>query len=160
MIQYLFNFQPMNYRTGSYFFVLTLLAAVNTALAQEGSSQWKELSDVTYVSTIDPLLGYEIESPVFGEKVTALAGKKVTLKGYIVPLEEMRGQKYFVLSSLPYNICFFCGGAGPETVVEVYSTTEIPYQDNAITISGTLELNQDDPLHLMYILKNAELIKQ
>lgn len=149
----------MNYRIAIYFFVLTLLAALSTALAQD-SSQWKELSDVTYVSTIDPLLGYEIESPVFGKKVTALEGKKVTLKGYIVPLEEMRGHKYFVLSSLPYNICFFCGGAGPETVVEVYSTAEIPYQDNAITIVGTLELNQDDPLHLMYILKNAELLKQ
>lgn len=116
------------------------------------------MADVTYVSRRDSLLGYEIESPVFGKKVTALEGKNVELKGYIVPLEEMRGHRYFVLSALPYNICFFCGAAGPETVAEVYLTEDVAYTEKAITIRGVLELNASDPLHLMYIIKDAELV--
>ena len=105
-------------------------------------------------------MGYEMESPVFGKKLTGLEGKSITLRGYIVPLEEMRGHKYFVLSALPYNICFFCGAAGPETVAEVYLKKDIEYTEKAITIRGVLQLNEKDPLHLMYILKDAELVKE
>jgi len=149
---------PMNYRSCRYFFGWILTTVVFFPSEAQEVNSWRALSDVTFVSKTDELLGYEIEAPVFGSKVLALEGKQVQVRGYIVPLEEMRGHKYFVLSSLPFNVCFFCGGAGPETVIEVYSKNEIPFTDKAITIKGTLELNADDPLHLMYLLKNAELI--
>jgi len=155
---YLFTLRSMNYTLHRYFFVSAFfMIGFFQSQAQEVNG-WKVLSDVSFVSKTDELLGYEIEAPVFGSKVLALVGKQVQLKGYFVPLEEMRGHKYFVLSSLPFNICFFCGAAGPETVIEVYSKNEIPFTEKAITIKGTLELNADDPLHLMYLLKNAELI--
>lgn len=157
MLQYLFIFGAMNYKSVVTFFSVFALVSIVARGHAQSVSQWQDLSDVSFVTKTDPLLGYEVESPVFGKKVKALEGKRVTVKGYIVPLEEMRSHKYFVLSSLPYNICFFCGGAGPETVVEVYSREEIAYRDTAISITGTLELNQDDPLHLMYILKDAVL---
>jgi hypothetical protein len=56
-------------------------------------------------------------------------------------------------------MCFFCGGAGPETVMEVISKEPIKYTTEAITIKGKLDLNANDINRLMYGLKDAELIK-
>jgi hypothetical protein len=50
------------------------------------------------------------------------------------------------------------GAAGPETVIEVYITEEVAFTSDKIKIQGTLELNKDDPRHLMYLMKNAELL--
>ena len=148
----------MNYTQARYFIVAACILLLVTPARGQQKAGWSALTDVTFISKVDSANGYEIESPIFGGKVLALEGKRIELRGYIVPLEEMQGHKYFVLSSLPYNVCFFCGGAGPETVAEVYLKNEIAYTDDAISISGILHLNPTDPLHLMYILKDAEIV--
>lgn len=158
MTYYLSIFRPMNYTHARYFIVATCLLLLITPADGQQKSGWSVLTDVAFISRKDSVTGFEVESPVFGEKVLVLEGKRIELRGYIVPLEEMQGHKYFVLSSLPYNVCFFCGGAGPETVAEVYLKNEIAYTDDAISISGILHLNPTDPLHLMYILKDAEIV--
>lgn len=160
MIYYLSIFRPMNYTHARYFIVATCFLLLIAPAKGQQHTGWSVLTDVTFISKVDSVNGYEIESPVFGEKVLALDDKRIELRGYIVPLEEMQGHKYFVLSSLPYNVCFFCGGAGPETVAEVYLKKDLAYTDDAITVSGILHLNPDDPLHLMYILKDAELVNR
>lgn len=146
----------MNYKRLLYFFAGFLIAWASSPA--KGQS-WEALKDVSYVKETTSE-GYEIESPRFGSKLRALEGKRIILRGYMVPLEEMRGHRYFVLSALPYNICFFCGGAGPETVAEVYLRKESDFTDKAIRISGILELNQDDPFHLMYLLKDSEIVNE
>ena len=119
---------------------------------------WKLLTDVEILTRMDESQGYEISYPKFGESVQQLDGTSITLKGYMIPLDDMIGQRYFVLSALPFNVCFFCGGAGPETVAEVKTRSEIRFTDDAITVRGKLKLNPDDPDHLMYILEDAEII--
>jgi hypothetical protein len=83
----------------------------------------------------------------------------VEIKGYIIPVEGYKNQKEFVFSAFPYSMCFFCGGAGPETVMEVFSKEPIKYTAEAIIIRGKLELNDSDVNRLMYILNNAELLR-
>jgi hypothetical protein len=61
------------------------------------------------------------------------------------------------LSSLPFANCFFCGGAGPETVMEVFSKDKIDFTEKRVSVTGTLTINADDPLRLMYILNNAQI---
>jgi hypothetical protein len=56
-------------------------------------------------------------------------------------------------------MCFFCGNAGPETVMEVFSKDKVKYTTDLITIKGTLSLNDSDAMRLMYILKDARLLK-
>jgi hypothetical protein len=56
-------------------------------------------------------------------------------------------------------MCFFCGGAGPESVMEVYAKEAIKYTTEAIIIKGKLELNSNDVNQLMYILNDAEMIR-
>ncbi len=116
------------------------------------------MADVEIKIKSDPSGKYEIEYPEFGEKAKAIDGKVIALKGYMVPLKEFTGHKYFVLSAYPFNMCFFCGAAGPETVIEVYSKEEIDFTEDKITIKGKLKLNVDDPDHLMYFMEDAFLV--
>jgi hypothetical protein len=120
---------------------------------------WQTLAKITYTKQYDELMGFKVDVPVFSADVKALAGKEVTLKGYIIPVEGYKGHKEFIFSAFPYNMCFFCGGAGPETVMEVFAKEPIQYQAESITLKGRLKLNDKDINQLMYILENAVLVK-
>ncbi len=116
------------------------------------TNPWKTLADVSFKTKKEN--NYQIDYPVFGKKVQALQGQTIRLKGYVLPM-EVGNQNTFIFSLLPYSSCFFCGGAGPETVIEVNSRKSIAYQDRPIVIEGRLELNGQDADHLMYILREA-----
>lgn len=135
-----------------------LLTFLFTPSFGQNTNYWNELKDVEIKSKPDETGRYEIEYPVFGEKIKSIDGKTIQLAGYIVPLKELTGHKFFVLSAYPFNMCFFCGMAGPETVIEVNSLKEIQYTTEKIKIEGKLELNLDDANHLMYILHDAKRI--
>jgi hypothetical protein len=94
--------------------------------------------------------------PIFSDDIKALDGTTVTLKGYMYPLEEKENQDFFILSYYPVAQCFFCGGAGPESVVEVNAKTSMKMRTSALTVTGKLALNSDDPDRLFYIILNAQ----
>ena len=89
-----------------------------------------------------------------------MANKVVEIKGYIIPTDGYKSHTEFILSAFPYNMCFFCGGAGPETVMEIYAKTPIKFTSEAVTIRGKLELNSDDVNRLIYSLTNAEPVEE
>lgn len=124
-----------------------------------GQNVWQTLAKITYTKQYDELMGFKVDVPVFSADVKALAGKEITLKGYIIPVEGYKGHKEFIFSAFPYNMCFFCGGAGPETVMEVFAKEPVQYQAEAVTLKGRLQLNDKDINQLMYILKDAVLVK-
>lgn len=140
-----------------YYSILFLFASLNV-FSQEITEIWTDLADISYKEEFSEILGFDIEVPVFGQKPKALEGKSITIRGYVVPLEGFGAHKEFILSSLPYNMCYFCGGAGPETVMEVYAVENIPYSAKPITLKGTLTLNDDDVNRLMYLLTDARLV--
>lgn len=141
----------------SIFLLLVFTGMGTTLTAQDGT--WKTLSKITFVKKYDDLMGFKVDMPVFGDEIRKLAGKEITLKGYVIPVEGYKSHREFVFSAYPYNMCFFCGGAGPETVMEVFADEAIKYSADPITIRGTLELNDTDINRLMYILKNVRLVK-
>lgn len=138
--------------------VIVLIIFLLSTWSAYAQSNWKLLSDVEILTRMAEERAYEISYPKFGASVLKLDNQPITLKGYMIPLEDMIGQRYFVLSALPFNICFFCGGAGPETAAEVITKSEVRFTDDAITVRGVLKLNQEDPDHLMYIIDEAEII--
>jgi hypothetical protein len=101
--------------------------------------------------------GYEVEKPVFSKYLKSFHGKKIRLKGYIIPLAETGSNEKFMLSSLPFNVCYFCGAAGPETVVEVSIGYPVKFTTKQIIMEGLLYLNDKDPDHHIYLLKSATL---
>jgi hypothetical protein len=139
-------------------FAILLAGAWNAASAQE--SLWKTLAKLTYKKQYDEMLGFKVDVPVFNEEIKKMEGKVVTIKGYIIPVEGYKGHKEFILSAFPYNMCFFCGGAGPETVMEVFAKEPIKYTAEPVTLKGKLELNSSDINRLIYGLREVEQVKE
>lgn len=97
--------------------------------------------------------------PVFPPSVKARVGTAVSLSGYYMPF-KLDGHRV-ILSKYPYSACFFCGGAGPETVVEVVFTDASPKLkvDDVISVKGKLRLNDSDVNHMNFILYDAALLE-
>lgn len=119
---------------------------------------WEQLSDVTFKKKWNATENMFLLEPQFGPQVLALKGKEVQLGGYMIPVDV--DANYYVLSSNPFASCFFCGGAGPESVVSIKfkKVTKRFNTDDKVTIKGIMRLNVDDINDLNYILENAEVI--
>lgn len=138
--------------------VLVFAWSANPLQAQDKT--WKTLSKITFKKEYNETMGFKVDVPVFSEEVSALEGQEVKIRGYIIPVEGYKGHKEFIFSAYPYNMCFFCGGAGPETVMEVFAKEPIEYTAEPITIKGTLELNADDINRLIYALHDVVLVQE
>jgi hypothetical protein len=118
---------------------------------------WEVLKDVTFKKK-----WYEKESifmlyPTFGPNIKKIENKTVLIKGYMVPIDPESNQ--YVLSAFPYNMCFFCGGAGPESVMGLKMKKTQRFKTDEIHVfKGTLELNANDIYELNYILTDAEVL--
>jgi hypothetical protein len=118
---------------------------------------WEILKDVTFKKK-----WYEKESifmlyPTFGPNVKKVENKTVLIKGYMVPVDPESNQ--YVLSAYPYSMCFFCGGAGPESVMGLkLKKTQRFKTDDIHIFKGKLELNANDVFELNYILTEAEVV--
>ena len=139
-------------------FCFALLFAGTTLSAQSETNLWQTLAKITYEKKFDELLGFKVDVPVFSKAIKDLEGEIVEVSGYIVPVEGYKSHSEFVFSAYPYNMCFFCGGAGPETVMEVTSTEPVKYTTERVRLRGRLTLNNEDINRLMYVLEEAELI--
>ncbi|NBP70173.1 MAG: DUF3299 domain-containing protein [Cytophagia bacterium] len=118
---------------------------------------WPKLYSIQFIPNAEDFEG--LDKPVFNDVVKALNGKEVTLPGYLVPFEG--GQlksNHFMLSSLPINVCFFCGGGGPETVVEVFTVNQVSYTEKPVEVKGKLFLNDKNPGQMVYVLTSAEFL--
>lgn len=121
---------------------------------------WRMLSNVQFELEYNEDLEAEIPMPLFGESVKKLNGKPVQVRGYVIPISELNGP-FTILSALPYKQCFFCGGAGPETVMDIFlqeGESRHFSMDETTTFRGRLRLNSDDFDYLNYILEDAEVV--
>jgi len=100
-------------------------------------------------------------SPDFPPDLKALIGKEIYLEGYYLPV-EVEGDAYIILSKFPYSQCFFCGGAGPESIAEVTFKSK-PGRfdaDQYIRVKGKLKLNATDLEHGNFILEDAIVVSK
>lgn len=135
--------------------LLVLWMGVTTATAQE-INFWHILAEVGFKKT---KIAYgEMETPVFSNHLKSYQGKKIKLKGFVIPVSETGDESKFMLSALPFNVCYFCGAAGPETIVEVETNQKVKFTTQPILMEGILLLNEKDPDHHIYILKSAKTI--
>jgi len=123
--------------------------------AQSNNKVWKTLSKITFKKEYNETMGFKVDVPVFSEEIKEMEGKEIEIRGYIIPVEGYKSHKEFIFSAYPYNMCFFCGGAGPETVMEVYAYEPIKYSAEPVVIKGRLELNDEDINSLIYALHGA-----
>jgi len=134
--------------------------SLQLGIAQSEINYWPILAKVTYKKEYDDLLGIKVDKPIFSQELRSLEGKPIQIKGYIIPTDGYKSHKEFVFSAFPYSSCFFCGAAGPETVLEVIASKAIPYTSEPIEIKGNLVLNNKDINRLMFLLTDVEQIKK
>ncbi len=138
--------------------LLCFFVVAGSAQEKKAPSLWKTLSKITYKKEYDELMGFKIDKPVFSDAIKNMADKEVTVKGYIIPVEGYKSHNEFILSAFPYNMCFFCGGAGPETVMEVEAIEGVEYTAEPIVLKGKLTLNAEDINRLMFLLTDAVIV--
>lgn len=126
-----------------------------------GSAQqlltWETLGDVKFTKAFDPGLGIEVLNAVFGGSVQKLENQQVIIRGFMIPLDPLGTQ--YVLSKYPMAQCFFCGNAGPETVIELRlhpKSIRRYAMDEVHTFKGTLLLNEKNTSSLNYVISGAE----
>ncbi len=138
------------------FLLFIITFSLSNVYAQNDT--WKKLGKITYRKQFDELLGFKVDVPVFGKEIKEMEGKEITIRGYIIPTNGYKSQTEFVFSAFPYNMCFFCGGAGPETVMEVYTIEGVAYTTEPVTLKGILSTNSGDINRLMYSISKAKKV--
>lgn len=116
---------------------------------------WRTLSDVEFKDVYIEELDAYYWKPTFGPSVKAAEGKEVFITGYVIPVDY--DADFYVLSRYPFANCYFCGGAGPESVVDLRfpAKTRAYKTDERLTFKGKLRLNADDVYQMNYILEGA-----
>jgi len=139
------------------FIVVFFLISLLNAPAKPPDS-WEIFARVKFSSKLFKELNEYFLVPVFDSKIKAYEGHEITLRGHYMPM-ELDDNKVIILSKFPYSQCFFCGGAGPESVAEIYFSSKRPRlkTDQVITVTGTLKLNALDINHMNFILENARI---
>lgn len=122
---------------------------------------WNEFAKTKFESKYYEKIGEYLFYPNFSTELKALEGKEVTIQGFYVPFAP-EDENYIVISKYPMSQCFFCGGAGPESIAEVtFVKSSQKFQvDDLITVKGKLKLNSEDVEHVNFILKDAVLVSK
>lgn len=143
--------------------VLSIGLSLCLSLSAQKSARiidWKLLSKVEFIDKYFEEFEAWYLVPEFSMEVKALDKQEVLIKGYMIPLDVDGGE--YALSAYPFSACFFCGGAGPESVIFL-KFKEKPRRfetDDIVFIKGRLQLNPDDFEQFNYILENCEAVER
>lgn len=118
---------------------------------------WKLLGQIDFVKRKNPHYG-EVMYPMVNGTLKALQGKKIKASGFIVPIDS----KSYALSKNVFAQCFFCGNAGPETIMGIKFKGNTPRlkTDTYVTMEGTFRYNADDIDDWIYHIENAVITHQ
>lgn len=128
--------------------LLSLVFALPAAAQSDVS--WETLGQVKLVRADARFV------PEFEDAVRALDGQRVQVEGFMLPLQQAAEQQHFILSAFPVADCFYCMPGGPEAMIEVRLSSPVAFSYDPTTVSGTLELLDDDPMGMYYRLVDAE----
>jgi len=118
---------------------------------------WKLLGQIDFIKKKNPHYG-EVMYPMVNGTLKALQGKKIKASGFIVPIDS----KSYALSKNVFAQCFFCGNAGPETIMGIKFKGSTPRlkTDTYVTMEGTFRYNADDIDDWIYHIENAVITHQ
>jgi uncharacterized protein len=109
----------------------------------------------SYEKTID---GLTWVLPRFSPEVRTYDGKVIRVNGYMMPLEESRTQRRFLLMAYPPS-CPYCLDVGSQYFIEVLAPGGVPHSYDSMVIEGKFELIEKDENGLYYRLRGAKLAR-
>lgn len=145
----------MNFK--SYILIITSVIFLHGFAISQAKLEWDKLAQVDYSFEHSEEFKAYYTRMVPSDEIKDLNGKEVEITGFILPVST-DGEQYF-LSAFPFSSCFFCGGAGPESVIELRLTNQGKrYEvDQVLTFTGKFIFN-DIPFEMNYILENAQMV--
>ena len=136
--------------------------ALQPLMSQERTpDHWQTLSMVLLESKFDDMMGMVVKTATPTAVAETLDGKEIEIRGYIIALDVKAAQSHFMFSRYPQNMCFFCGAAGPESAMQVFTENDkkIDYTSDKVVIKGMLNIQKGDPTGLIYTLTDASLVE-
>ncbi|NLR92542.1 MULTISPECIES: DUF3299 domain-containing protein [Flammeovirga] len=132
--------------------ILFVLFLTFSSFSSEEDGIWKTLLNVGWEYKYSEEFEMDIPFPIFTDEIKAIENKEVKITGFVLPVETEDNS--IMLSVYPFSSCFFCGGAGPESVIAVFLKNQREIGEEEITLKGVLKLN-DDETGLIYELRDA-----
>ena len=118
------------------------------AQTPKGGVSWQLLESTRETTRVDAQ-GLIRSKPIFPPAVTALAGKRIKVSGYMMPLQNSPKQTHFVLLAYPPD-CPFHLNPAPMQFIEVRSSVPIAISDDVVTMEGLLSLHGHDEQGIFY----------
>jgi hypothetical protein len=119
--------------------------------APKGTVPWSILQQAKTIQKPDKKFG-----PEFTRDIKALDRKDVKLFGFMMPLDQSRLQKRFLLAAYPPH-CAFCLPSGPESLVEVVCDKPVEFTMEPIVVAGRMAVLENDVVY--YRLTNASAVQ-
>ena len=134
---------------------ISLLCLNFCGIAQE-RLQWSTLEKIDLTEVYDEGTASWVQVPQWTtDQRENWDGKEMKITGYAIVLDPV--DHIYALSAFPFSSCFFCGAAGPESVMELEFDRPVDLiTDQVITVIGTLDLNTS-PDRLPITLVEAKL---
>lgn len=87
-----------------------------------------------------------------------VANKKVSIRGYFLDLDP--DGEWYILSKNPFATCFFCGKAGPETVLQLlgFKNTKKKFKsDDLVEVTGVFNTIYDLEDKVSFVLEKVNI---
>lgn len=130
---------------------------IHAATASDTLS-WKILGQIKYIKKASNDYPEGVMYPVINPTLKAKNKKPIVMSGFIIPIDN----KTYALSKNVFASCFFCGQAGPETIMGIkFKDPSLRFKtDQYVTLQGTFRYNDSDVDDWIYHIENAVVTKK
>lgn len=117
---------------------------------------WKLLGQIDYKKKPSKDYPEGVMFPVVNPTLKAKNQKTIVMSGFIIPIDN----KSYALSKNVFASCFFCGQAGPETIMGIkFKAPGLKFKtDQYLTLQGTFRYNDTDVDDWIYHIENAVVV--
>ena len=118
---------------------------------------WKLLGQIKYVKKPSPDYPEGVMFPIINPTLKAKNKKTIIMSGFIIPIDN----KNYALSKNVFASCFFCGQAGPETIMGIkFKNPNMKLKtDQYVTLQGTFRYNDNNVDDWIYHIEDAVIVK-
>jgi hypothetical protein len=131
-------------------------SATPTFSIPKDTINWKLLGKIEFVKKTHHSYGL-VDFPIINDFLKKKNGKRIVMSGFIVPIDNVN----YALSKNVFASCFFCGKAGPETIMGIqFKAGKIKLKtDQYVTLEGTFRVNDNNLEDWIYHIEDAIIVK-
>lgn len=118
---------------------------------------WKLLGMIKFVKKPNKDYPDGVMFPIINSTLKVKNKKRIAMSGFIVPIDNTT----YALSKNVFASCFFCGQAGPETIMGIKFKGSTPKlkTDQYVTLEGNFRINENDVEDWIYHIEDAIIVK-